>query len=106
MGSGAAKMPLKIFFSWQADRKNRCGRNLIEAALNKAIKRLSQEATLEEAIRDELELDRDTKGVAGSPPIVDTILKKIIDCAVFVPDLTFVGQRVGGRPTPNPKCPR
>jgi hypothetical protein len=41
-------------------------------------------------------------GVAGSPPIVDTIFRKIDQAAVFVPDLTFIGKRLGGRPTPNP----
>jgi hypothetical protein len=37
-------------------------------------------------------IDKDTKGVAGSPPIAETILKKIEECAVFVADLTFVGE--------------
>ena len=41
-------------------------------------------------------------GVAGSPPIVDTIFRKIEQAAVFVPDLTFVGKRLDGRPTPKP----
>jgi hypothetical protein len=44
----------------------------------------------------------DTKGVPGSPPIVETIFRKIDNAAVFVPDLTFVGTRPDGRPTPNP----
>lgn len=30
--------------------------------------------------------------MAGSPPIVDTILQKVRECAVFVADLTFVGK--------------
>jgi hypothetical protein len=47
-------------------------------------------------------IDRDTRGVPGSPPIVDTIFRKIDQAAVFVPDLTFVGNRIDGRPTPNP----
>jgi hypothetical protein len=49
-----------------------------------------------------LTVDRDTKGVAGSPPIVETIFHKIDKATVFVPDLTFVGKRGDGRPTPNP----
>lgn len=49
-----------------------------------------------------LTLDKDTKGVSGTPPIVETIFGKIDDCAVFVPDLTFVAQSVNGRKTPNP----
>jgi hypothetical protein len=33
---------------------------------------------------------------------VETIFRKIDNAAVFVPDLTFVGTRPDGRPTPNP----
>jgi len=95
-------MAHNIFFSWQADRLPVCGRNFIERALEKALGRLASETELEEAVREGLELDRDTKGVAGQPPIVDTIFKKIDGAAVFVPDLTFVGNRADGRPTPNP----
>ncbi|MGT2481776.1 hypothetical protein ACU4GR_29680 [Methylobacterium oryzae CBMB20] len=94
-------MPQTIFFSWQADTATRVGRNLIERALEKALGRIGADTDVEEAVR-ELEIDRDTKGVAGSPPIVDTIFKKIDAAAVFLPDLTFVGQRLDGRPTPNP----
>lgn len=56
---------------------------------------------IDEALRD-LEVDSDTQGVAGQPPIVETILKKIDASAVFVADMTFVGKRLDGRPTPNP----
>jgi len=90
-----------IFFSWQVDTETRGGRNLIDAALQRAATRIGQDAEIEEAIRD-VSVDRDTKGVAGSPPIVDTIFRKIDSAAVFVPDLTFIGKRPDGRPTPNP----
>jgi hypothetical protein len=53
---------------------------------------------VEEAVRD-LSVDRDTKDVPGSPPIVDTIFREIDNAAVFVPDLTFVGDRLDGRRT-------
>jgi len=94
-------MPQTIFFSWQADTATLVGRNLIERALEKALGRIGADTDIEEAVR-ELEIDRDTKGVAGSPPIVETIFKKIDAATVFLPDLTFVGQRLDGRPTPNP----
>ena len=94
-------MTRTIFFSWQADTSTLVGRNLIERALERALGRIEADTALEEAVR-ELEIDRDTKGVAGSPPIVDTIFKKIDAATVFLPDLTFVGQRLDGRPTPNP----
>jgi hypothetical protein len=90
-----------IFFSWQADRETRGGRNLVERALERAASKISADTEIEEAVRD-LAVDRDTKDVPGSPPIVDTIFRKIDGAAVFVPDLTFVGLRADGRPTPNP----
>ena len=65
-----------IFFSWQSSRSPREGRNLIERALKIAIENLSEDAALEEAIRDGLDLDKDTKNVPGNPPIFDTILRK------------------------------
>jgi hypothetical protein len=90
-----------VFFSWQTDTATRGGRNFIERALERAVRALSQDTTVEPAIRD-LAVDRDTKGVSGQPPIVDTIFRKIDKAAVFVPDLTFIGHRPDGRPTPNP----
>jgi hypothetical protein len=94
-------MPTTVFFSWQIDTQTTAGRNLIERALERAAKRIGGDTTIDEAIR-EIEIDRDTKGVAGSPPIVDTIFGKIDQAAAFVPDLTFIGKRPDGRPTPNP----
>jgi hypothetical protein len=94
-------MPHTVFFSWQADRPTREGRNFVERALERAIGKIGADTTMEEAVR-ELEVDRDTKGVPGSPPIVETIFNKIDEATVFVPDLTFVGTRPDGRPTPNP----
>jgi hypothetical protein len=90
-----------IFFSWQADTDTKTGRNLLERVLERAVGRIGSDVTIDEAVRD-LELDRDTQGAPGFPPIVDTIFRKIDQAAVFVPDLTFVGKRLDGRPTPNP----
>jgi hypothetical protein len=94
-------MPSTIFFSWQAGTETKVGRNFVERALKRAAGRIGGDANVEEAVRD-LSVDRDTKNVPGSPPIVDTILRKIDEAAVFVPDLTFVGDRLDGRRTPNP----
>ena len=67
-----------IFFSWQSDTPNECGRSFIEGALKDALKSLAADAALEPAIRDEgLAIERDTRGVSGTPPIVDTIFRKI-----------------------------
>ena len=93
-----------VFFSWQSDRNAATGQNLVERALQRAISRISQDINVSEPDRDKgrLELDRDTRNVAGSPLIMETILAKIDAAAVFIPDLTFVGARSDGRPTPNP----
>ncbi len=94
-------MALKIFFSWQSDTPSKEGRNLILRALETALASIAIDLNIEEALR-ELEVDRDTLDVPGTPPIVDTIFSKIENASIFIPDLTFVGTRTDGRPTPNP----
>ena len=96
-------MSITVFFSWQSDTPNRCGRTFIEGALNRAIELLAADAAVESAVRDGLAVDTGTRGVAGTPPIVDTIFAKIDRCAVFVSDLTLVGKRLDQKtPMPNP----
>jgi len=96
-------MPFTVFYSWQSDLPNKVNRNFIEDALEKAIKKIGADIEVQEALRDEdIEIDKDTKGVPGSPPIVDVIFNKISNCSIFVPDLTFVGQSENGRQLPNP----
>ena len=95
-------MKTTVFFSWQTDTPTREGRNFIEKALKNAIKKLASDTEVKEAIREELEMDKDTLDVPGSPAIVDTILKKIDYATIFLADLTFIGKRPDGRPTPNP----
>ena len=95
-------MKTTVFFSWQTDLPSKENRNFIEKALKNAIKKIASDTEVEEAIREELEMDQDTLGVPGSPAIVETILKKIDRATIFLADLTFVGKRLDGRPTPNP----
>jgi hypothetical protein len=99
---GPSKVGQTIFFSWQSDRSTNLCRNFIARALEDAVTRIAADATVEKAPREDLAVDRDTQNVAGSPPIFDTILRKIESAIIVVPDLTFVGTRVGGKPTPNP----
>jgi hypothetical protein len=98
-------MSQTIFYSWQSDLPNKTNRSFIQEALEKAIREISRDTDLENADRPEtetqLELDKDTKGVTGSPPIVETILGKIEKATIFVPDLTFVCSS-DKRHTPNP----
>ena len=94
-------MPDKIFYSWQSDRSNNTNRSFIEDALMKALRNLGRASNELYASPRDLELDKDTKGMPGSPPIADTIFRKIEECAVFIPDLTFSGQTDRNRPIPN-----
>jgi len=91
-----------IFYSWQSDRPTGVCRNFIERCIQSAIDRLRADIEIDESLRDQLQVDRDTKGVPGTPAIFDTIMAKIAAAGVFVSDLSFVGQRSDGRPTSNP----
>lgn len=97
-----------IFYSWQADHPSKNCRNFLRSALEEAIRAINSDAGVENASRDsdgsvdDLLLDSDTSGVPGSPPIAETIFRKIDEASAFLADLTFVGQRIDGRPTPNP----
>jgi hypothetical protein len=91
-----------IFYSWQSDRPTGVCRNFIERCLQSAIDRLRADIEIDESLRDELQVDRDTKGVPGTPAVFDTIMEKIAAAGVFVSDLTFIGVRPDGRATSNP----
>lgn len=94
-------MARAVFFSWQADTPTRIGRNFLRKVLEEVCSGIASDTNVDEALRD-VEVDSDTQGVAGQPPIVETIFKKIDASAVFVADMTFVGARTDGRFTPNP----
>ncbi|WP_354082167.1 hypothetical protein [Bradyrhizobium sp. S3.3.6] len=94
-------MAATVFFSWQTDTPNDVGRNFVRKALEDACAKLGQDASIAEAHRD-LAVDSDTQGVAGQPPVVETIFRKIDAAKIFVADMTFVAKRPDGRPSPNP----
>ncbi|HEV2562407.1 MAG TPA: hypothetical protein VGT78_09725 [Rhizomicrobium sp.] len=94
-------MPQHVFFSWQSDTPNAVGRSFVETCLERSIAELVADADVELADRD-VEMDKDTLNVPGSPPIADTIFGKIDNAAVFLGDLTFVATRLGGGRSPNP----
>lgn len=87
-----------IFYSWQSDIPSRLNRNIIEDALNRALKAIRRDET------ESLEpvLDRDTSGVPGSPSISDTIFKKISSADIFVADVTIINKNSDNKKTPNP----
>ncbi len=94
-------MAKNVFFSWQSDTQNKVGRTFLKEALVEVCSDINSETSLEEALRD-VAVDCDTQGVAGQPPIAQTIFNKIDKAAVFVADVTFTGKRLDDRPTPNP----
>lgn len=92
-----------VFYSWESDLPGKTTRNLIEGCLNTAIQQLGREDDLDV----DPSLDRDTKGVTGSPVILDAILEKIDNCAGFVADVSIINSAdvrrdPPARPMPNP----
>ena len=100
VGPGMACQMIKMtaFYAWQSDTAPKFNRELIDKALRDAAKRLSEDSSL--AV--EIMTDSDTQGVPGTPPITETVLKKIDGSEIFVPDVTFVGRTEAGKLLPNP----
>lgn len=97
---------MKIFWSWQSDNHEKSGRYFVSEVLGAVAQELNDLSGLDEAMRGDdvgpIEVDHDTKGVAGSPPIADTVLQKIRAAAVFVADVTPVGRTETGKHLANP----
>ncbi len=87
-----------IFFSWQSDLPNKTNRNLIENSIKLALKKMNQDSPYSLIT----EIDRDTKGVLGSPDIVDSILTKVDKCSLFIADISIINSSLNGKRTPNP----
>ena len=96
-------MATTIFYSWQSDLPRATNLEFLEAVLTEAVDLLAVGGEIAKSERHEgLMLDKDTKGVPGTPPITDTIFNKIANCAVFVPDMSFIGKTPKGRLLQNP----
>lgn len=93
-----AKRIITVFYAWQSDRDQKGNRHFIRRALDDAAKRINDD----DALAVEIKVDADTEGVLGTPPVTETILKKIGASDIFVPDLTFIAQTDSGKLTPNP----
>jgi hypothetical protein len=93
-------MKVTIFYSWQSDLPNNTNRGFIESVINKAINSINHHENFELDIC----LERDTQGTPGSPDIAKTILDKILNCDIFVADISIVTGDVASlqRPSPNP----
>lgn len=86
-----------VFYSWQSDLDGKTTRSFIEEALKRAVKAIKND----DSIQVEPVLERDTKGVPGSPDIVRAIFAKIKTAQVFVCDASIINQGKK-RLTPNP----
>lgn len=86
-----------VFYSWQSDLDGKTTRSFIEDALKQAVKAIKND----DSIQVEPVLERDTKGVPGSPDIVRAIFTKIKAAQVFVCDASIINQGEK-RLTPNP----
>lgn len=69
-----------IFYSWQSNLPNASNRGFIEECINVAIKRIEKQDSLDLVMN----LERDTKGIIGTPDIVDTLFKKIDSCKLLL----------------------
>jgi hypothetical protein len=87
-----------IFYSWQSDLPNNSNRGFIELCLKKVVKDLGKVVPF--AL--ELNIDRDTKGISGTPDISDSIFSKIAKSKIFVADISIINSDSKGRKCPNP----
>ena len=67
-----------------------------------AKKQLDDDLDIQDAVRGEVIVDQDTQGVTGSPPVAETIFKKIRECSAFIADLTPTCSGQIKRTAPNP----
>jgi hypothetical protein len=91
---------IHLFYSWQSDRDRQVCSDFVQTALDMAKERLEEQYDVR------LQVDRDTKGIPGTPPVTETILEKIRECDIFVADMSFVGRadspEGAGKQLPNP----
>jgi hypothetical protein len=88
---------MKVFWSCQFDTPGNTGRHFVRNVLADAIAALNEPGDVEEPsereAREAPHLDHDLKGIEGSNDLAPAIFKKIDQAAVFVADVTLVGER-------------
>jgi hypothetical protein len=91
---------MKVFWSWQSDTPGKIGRHFVREMLEEVIRDLKVPPDVEEPTqqvrREDLHLDHDRKGIPGSPDLARLIFDKIESSAVFIADVTPVGQTFDG----------
>lgn len=99
-----------LFYSWQSDLPGAHNRSVIEHAIEAALKQINADAALESAPRDELALDKDTKGRCRLTRDHRNHCRQDQRLRGFIGDLSFVARSLpeleaAGKPTrffPNP----
>lgn len=86
---------MKVLYSWQMDAPRKINKDFIHDALKEAIDSLNEDVEFSEAER--IDLDQDTKGVLGAPPIAKVIFDKIRQADVFVADVSLIGEGPDGK---------
>jgi hypothetical protein len=87
-------VPIKIFYSWQSTLPNNTNRSFIADCLNNAVKAINSDSKVDSMVV----IDSDTKGIPGSPDIINAILAKIDNSFIFVADVSLVN---GNQPNMN-----
>ena len=90
-------MKRNIFYSWQSDLPNSTNRGFIQESIEKAVDGIGQEKILLNIV-----VDRDTKGVTGTPDISSSIFNKIDSTHIFIGDISIINSSSTDRKTPNP----
>ncbi len=81
-------MEYSIFYSWQSDAPDVCNRNFIRQALDDAVSEMATIATVEDSPRVESGME----GIAGTPEVATMMFTRIDRCAIFIGDMTLVGE--------------
>lgn len=91
-------MSFTVFYSWQSDLPNKTNRTYIEKAASNVLPDFAG-SVLEEAPR----LEKDTRGVPGTPRVTEAIFEKIDECGIFLADVSLVATTDdGAKKSPNP----
>jgi len=86
----------KIFYSWQSDLNHEYNWKFIEKCILNSIESINKKDK-----HKKLSLDQATRGLPGSPDIVDSIFSKIAKSSIFIADITPITM-LGEKGIPNP----
>jgi hypothetical protein len=90
-------MDVNVFYSWQSDLPNNKNRGFIQECIERAVKQM-----VREQIHLEVAIDRDTKGLSGTPDIASSIFSKIDNATIFIADISIINATSSGKKVSNP----